>query len=215
MTLANEHLAKYMPDIILDQVSEDYVKQGYRIEREATIDGLHVDLIARKNGEVILVEVKAGNKPISKDVIAQLNHYVKSHEGHRLVIAVATPPGRKNIEVENIDEILLDYLISNPPGELLERATIISFNSVSDVEISDLKLSSMQDNIELSGTATANVHLQFGSESVIRNDSGLELDDSFEIKFHLSLHRSRSGWNVISSDDNSVKITEESLYAQV
>src|ERR1035441_86396 len=135
MTLANEHLAKYMPDIILDQVSEDYVKQGYRIEREATIDGLHVDLIARKNGEVILVEVKAGNKPISKDVIAQLNHYVKSHEGHRLVIAVATPPGRKNIEVENIDEILLDYLISNPPGELLERATIISFNSVSDVEI--------------------------------------------------------------------------------
>ena len=214
MKFSRAQLSKYMPEIILDQMTEEYEGKGYVAERNVTLDGgLHVDLVVRKNGEVILVEAKGTNKPISREAIAQLNQYVREHPNHRLVIAVATPPERKSIEVENIEEILLDYLISNPPGELVERASGMSFNSVSDVELSDLKLSAMLDNIEVSGSATADVHLQFGSESDLRNDSREEIDDSFEIKFHLSLHRSRSGWHVIQAEDNSVKVTEESLYA--
>ncbi len=212
MKLSKEYVSRYMPEMILDQVSEDYEQKGYYVERDFKLEeNIKVDLVARKNDEVILVEVKAANRPISKIYIERLNAYVKSHPGYKLVIAVASPPERKKIEIENIDDIIFRYLIANPPSELSEHANHISFNYVSEVEISDLKVSS-NDEISVSGAAMVGVHLQYGSESDVRNDDGQEADDNFEIKFHLALHYSDQGWATVPSDQNSIRVMGESLY---
>jgi hypothetical protein len=215
MKVSKEYLRRYMPEMILDQISEDYDSRGYEVKRNALLDGLKVDLVAKKNGETILVEVKSDQRPLSKDTISQLNSYAKAHAGHKVLIAVASPPERKSIEITNIEGLLSEFVQKNPPQELTQLSTHIFFEPVSDVEISDIKISSPEE-ISITGTATLNARLQFGSGSDLDSGDGHESEDSFNISFNLLLGTTEgNGWKIVQSDQNRIVVDRASLYEEL
>ena len=79
MDIRRQHLQPYLHGIAVNQLADDYKTKGYTVSREEAIGGRYrADLIARKNNEVIIVEVKTGRMTPEKRVqLVKLADYVR------------------------------------------------------------------------------------------------------------------------------------------
>lgn len=201
MEIKKKFLAKYVHEIAVEQLSDEYKDKGYEVALHRMVESYNVDLVAHKGDETILVEVKSGKiKPSDKEFFKYISSYVKARPNHKFRLVVATPPREKRIDVPGFLQALQNYLMDEPLDELLELSYNTVFEGIGDYDIDSIEV---QEGgvIQVSGNAVAEVLLQYGSESDRRNDDGYSVNSSFPFVFDISLEYSQGVLKVVDVDN--------------
>ena len=187
MEIKKKHLTKYLHDLAIEQIAEDYRSLGYTVRQEEKLGKFQADLVVSKGNENIVIEVKAGKLDSGrKEQLARLADYVKSLGNYKFQVVVATPPKDKIIEVESIEPLLNDYVLNNFPDELDELSTHTTPDEITDVDVDEIKIA--KNSIEIKGTGVISVEIQFGSDGDFNRGDGWKGSDNFPFEFDLELN---------------------------
>lgn len=169
------HMAKILETV--DKLEAD----GYIVQTDYRVDDLEFDIYATKNNQKDLyIEVKSAKySERAQKRITKMLEYVKSLENAKFELLVATPPLKKEIEIEDINNILAYYLSENLPESLrsLSYKTVIDY--VNDIELNSILITS--NEIEVLGTGSIEIIMYADSE----DEDGF--NDVFPCEFHLFL----------------------------
>ena len=100
---------------------------------EERVGNYRVDMVARKDDVVIFFEVKTGDvRAETKTRIKQQASYLKeAYPGSKFLLIAVRYPDEDTIVIDNIEELLYDYLVSkgipSDLDELSTHTTIASF----------------------------------------------------------------------------------------
>ncbi len=188
-------LYKHLNNAVIESQERKYTKLGYKIKKDARFGNYIADLVAVKNDEKIVIEIKIGKE--NRDTInriKEIKKIINKNPIYKFLYVHIEEPQLPSIEIENLHLIITDYLINNDfPPELDSLSTHTNIEGVSDVEIDEILIS--KNNIFLKGGCIVEISLNFGSD----DDEGTSWDDSIYLRFSFHL-------------DNKLKITEvESL----
>jgi hypothetical protein len=189
MKISENILMKHLAEATIEQVANDYRKNGYEVVREARLDNIRADLVARKDGELIVFVFKS-KKIWGKDRIEEIkklrNYVVREHgTGFKLVL-VNNPLEGISVKVDDLEQILRDLVIKNP--DLYDEiATHKEVKNVSDVNLNEVTI--RKDEVELLGSAVVNMILQYGSDEDIAKGRDLSINESFMLDFHILFDR--------------------------
>jgi hypothetical protein len=188
MRIQKKYLRKYLHDIAIDQIAEEYRDKGYTIAKEEMLGKFRADLIAIKDNEKIVIEVKTGKMDSSqKEQIAGIADYIRNKEGYKFLVAVATPPKEKAIEIENIEALITDHILSDLPLKLDGLSTHTRPDEVSDIDIDEVSISGT--DISVKGNGVIDVELQMGSDGDQDKGHGFKTSDKFPFEFAITLER--------------------------
>lgn len=186
MEIKKKYLSKYLHDIAIEQIAEDYIQKGYNVNKEESVGKYRADLIARKGDDQIVIEVKSGKMtPDKKRQIAGLADYIRSLGGYTFLVVIATPPKEKKLEIDNLRQLILDEFLIDMPSKLDELSTHTRPEEVSDIEIYEIEI--LGKEILVKGDGVVSVELQFGSDGDQTRDNGLKTYDNFPFEFEITL----------------------------
>jgi hypothetical protein len=186
MEIKEKYLNRYFHDIAMEQLYDEYSQMGYIVHKNHRIGSYEADIIAEKDNEKIVIEIKSGRMtPDKKQRLADLANYVRSQGDYKFMVVVPTPPQKKQLEVENIEQLLLTDLIHNLPNELDQLSTHTSPDEVYEVDIDEIKID--EDSIFIKGDGTISVNLDYGSDSDDLIADGYAASDSFPFSFTAKL----------------------------
>lgn len=186
MEIKKKYLQKYLHEIAIEQIAEEYSTKGYSISKEENVGKYRADIVARKNKETIVIEVKSGKMtPAKKEIITGIGNYVRSHENYQFLVVIATPPIEKKLEVANIEEILTNLMLDNLPDELDELSSHTRIDGVTDVEIDTIAVEGSL--IDVAGNGNVSVELQYGSDSDQGKGDGVKVNENFLFDFKINL----------------------------
>ncbi len=186
MELRKEILAKHMAAAAIEQIADDYTRQGYMVVEASA--HLSADLVVSKGSDTIAFEVKVGKWSDEKRqaVKAIRNRVVHELRG-RFQLVLVRVPEEPDILVEDLDfllgQIVPEYLVD----ELNLLATHQQVEEVTDISFTTLIVG--KDSIEAIGTAAVSLILQFGSDSDQSSDDGLRWNEAYDLEFSLVLRR--------------------------
>jgi hypothetical protein len=166
---------------VLETVDE-LEKKGYSVQRDYRVDNFEFDIYATKNNEKDLyIEVKIDkySNDAQKRVIAMLE-YVKGLGNAKFELIVASPPLKKDIEVEGLNEIIGNYLIENMPESLRSLSYKTVIESICDLEINSIFVAA--NDMKISGTG--GVEASFYADSYDREG----IFDVFPCEFTIYLN---------------------------
>src|ERR1017187_9334974 len=104
MEIKREYLQKYMDYGAIDQLADEYTGMGYEVSRNEKIGKYPADLVARKDNETIIIEVKSGASSLQKKAaIGEISDFVKNRNNYKFLVVFAGTPKKKKLEVSNID----------------------------------------------------------------------------------------------------------------
>lgn len=186
MEIKKQYIQEYLHAIAIRQIAEEYVQKGYQVGTNETLGNYEADLIARRGEETIVVEVKTGRMtPERKHAIAQLGNYVRKQRNYKFLVAIATPPKEKKLEIAEIEGLLTEYLSNHFPSELDELSTHTQLEEVTDIDIDEISID--RNLIFVKGDGVINVKLQFGSGGDQDSDNGFMDYESFSFDFKITL----------------------------
>jgi hypothetical protein len=186
MRIQGDVVKKHWREAAIEELVREYETKGYSTEVEVLVGDLTADIVARKGGEVVVIEVQPGQWSAGdSEAIKRLRNLAVRELGAEFRLVVATPPRDVDIEIAELEQILLDVFADELPSELatLSRRTVV--DEVSDIEIDALKVA--RGGVEVSGSGVASVELNDGSDSDRRNDRVLTNHESFAFRFELRL----------------------------
>ncbi len=164
--------------IMLD-LAEKYESLGYSIKFDYHDEGIHCDMKAEKEGNIILFEIKEGpfdNR--SRERIEHIKEYA-TQRGMKFKLVFAHQQQIPQIEVEGLKESLELEFTNNLPGDLDSLSTHTKVVDVEDVYITSLKVEKGGD-MQIKGSSEVIVDLIYGSES---EDGDPVISDSFPFTF--------------------------------
>jgi len=186
MEIKKKFLDKYLHNIAIEQIAEEYLQKGYEVSKENQIGKYQADIIAKKGDETIVIEIKSGKMtPDKKETITQLGNYIHTQSNYKFIVVIATPPKEKKLEIINIDELLSSYFIEEFPEELNELSTHTMMDEISDIDIDEIRIDGK--SIFIKGDGVVSVELQYGSDSDQTSGDGNETSDNFPFEFELTL----------------------------
>jgi len=186
MEIKKKYFEKYLHDIAIEQIAEEYVQKGYAVSKEERLGKYQADLIAKKGDETVVIEVNSGKMtPDKKEAIRQLGNYVREQGNYKFLVAIATPPREKRLEVADIEDLLIQELNEHLPGELDELSTHTRIEEVRDIDIDEINIEGK--SIFVKGDGIVTVELQHGSDSDHNNGDRHKTEDSFPFDFELTL----------------------------
>ena len=186
MEIQKKFLSKYLHDIAIEQIAEDYVQKGYIVNKEERLGKYRADLVARKEKEQIVIEVKAGKMtPERKRKLSGLADYIRTLEGYKFLVIIATPPKKKKLEIDIIEQLISNYIHNDLPSELDELSSHTRPDEITDVDIDEIRISG--DAIFIKGDGVVSVELQFGSDGDQDKGDGLKTYDNFPFEFAMTL----------------------------
>ncbi len=200
MEIKKKYLGKYLHDIAIEQIAEDYIQKGYQINKEERLGKFQADLVARKGEDQIVIEVKAGKMtPDRKQKIAGIADYVRSLANYKFLVVIATPPKEKKLEIEDIETLITNYIHNDLPSELDELSSHTRPDEVFDIDIDEINISG--ENIFVKGDGVVSVELQFGSDGDQDKGDGLKSYDNFPFNFEITLaYNSKKELEIIEVD---------------
>lgn len=186
MIPSTNYLAKFLHEAALLETIEQYIRRGYQVSKNVNFGKSEVDLLVTNDKEKIYFEFKVGNgfNNKAKQQLTQLKKLAQQ-EGAEFRIVYVKPPLNKGIEVDDIESALFDFWIKDTPSEITELSTHSTVIDVSSVDISNIRVK--PNEIEVSGSCSILVGLQFGSGSDLENGDGLIDKESFLTSFALKL----------------------------
>lgn len=193
-------------------MADEYRAKGYTVLKEEPIGKYRADLLAQKDDEKIVFEVKVGRLlPQQREKIIEIGNYVKERGNYKFLVVVATPPKEKIIELKRLEKILFDYFFSNFPHELDELSTHTKIEEVSDIEIDEIYI--IEDfQIKARGSGVVSVFCQYGSDGDVKRDDGLDFMDNYPFDFDIILEYDDNNRLAIC-EINKLKIDTSEFYA--
>lgn len=188
MEIQERILKKHYEQATLEQLQFDYRQKGYEVLTDYQVDKFHFDLVAKKDNDIIVFEIKVGQWKTSKrQQVQQLRNYAVHKLGANFKLVLVNLPKETEIEIEDLESkfpnVLADYFID----EFSHMATHFWVDEVSDIDFAELQV--QKSKVEIKGSGIVTVSFQFGSDSDYRKDNGLRWTDSFDFDFHLLLDR--------------------------
>lgn len=179
MKIDKQYLKKYYHRAAVDQLCEQYKKRGYKVTIEERVGDYRVDMVARKGDAIIFFEVKTGDvRADTKTRIKQQASYLKeAYPGSKFLLIAVRYPDEDTIVIDNIEEILLDYLVSNGiPSDLDELSTHTTIEDVESVSVNNILISN--DNLHIQCEGRVSVQLDYDNH---------ESDASFYMSFPFTM----------------------------
>lgn len=207
MPTRDNYLAHYYEKATIDQLVEEYKQKGYNVQREARIDKYRVDLLAEKDGQNVYVEVV--RKRVDGEArrrIEALEELIRKQPNSRLIVVKERYSDEKQIEFNNLNEILYNYFISDFPDELDELSTHSRLESVDSVVIDSIKVYGQDIIVKCSGQIS--VELQYGSDS--EQEGGALPTMSFPFEFEGTISWVNDEYCVTEVD--GLKINTDEFY---
>lgn len=200
MEIKRKYFARYLHDIAIEQIAAEYTEKGYKVSRETKLGKYQADLIAEKNNEKIVIEVKSGElSQKRKAELTELADYVRKQGNYKFLVAVATAPKEKKLEIDEIERLLTDEFIADFPSDLDELSTHTRIEEVSDIDIDEIAIRG--ERIFVVGDGVVSVELQYGSDNDQERGDGQTLNDSFPFEFEVTLKYNDKGKLVIDEVD--------------
>lgn len=198
MNLDHQYVAPYMERIVRDQLVDDLTKKGYVVETEVALENFRVDILAKRDNETLIYEIKTSKDSPSNDYLNQLREYIKLLPNHKLKIAIATPPAGSTIQIENFDVLVTDYFGRNPISSVEGRATHVSYSSLDDVVFDKINVA-VDGLLTVFGNAVLGLTYSYGSERDGEEGYGMTMKDSLAFGFRFELEGSESGLRIRES----------------
>lgn len=190
MKIGMNEIVGGIEDAATKKIARELVRDGFFVEREYLPPegiGIRFDLYAEKGGDRRLYELKLGKNKIQSKQFERLQAEAR-RLGAKLYIVYLETPRSKEIDFEGLEQIICEDLVNDLPSELDSLSTHTTIEDVDNVEIDAIRIS---DGIAiLEGSGTINVCLQFGSNSDLRKNDGVEDADSVDFFFKLSIDMS-------------------------
>ena len=187
MQIRQEIAEKHWLRAAIEETAAKYTAQGYEVAKDAFIENMRTDLIARKDNELIVLEFKLGNWSDQRNnEVRQIRNVVTHRLGGKFNLVVVTPPQEKDIEIEGIENILYNHFL-NDLGVLDELSTHTYIEEVSHVTITSITID--HQHMQVQGTGVVSVELNFGSDSDRVRDEGETSYDSFSFDFSIMLDK--------------------------
>ena len=187
MEIKRKYLGKYLHNIAIEQIADDYIEKGYAVSRDENLGNFRTDMIARKGSEQIVVEVKTGNMTSEKkQQIAGIADYVKNSGGYKFLVIVATPAKEKKLEIGNLKSLITGYIThSKLPSELGVLSTHTKIDEVFDISVDEINISG--ESIFVTGKGVVSVELRFGSDGDQVRVDGFKTFETFPFDFEITL----------------------------
>jgi len=208
MKIEKRYLRKYYYQAVIDQLKEEYKKKGYKVtteERLANSDFL-ADMVARKGDAMIILEIKTGMiNSVAKQQIREKSDVIKrEYPDAKFRLIAVNYPDESAINIENIDEIITDFFLSNPiPSELDELSSHTTIDEVTDVLINNVDIVPGIISITCEGNIGANLDYD-------NREDDASFDMSFPFKMRASLRMEDDRF--VIEDVEALKIDTSEFY---
>lgn len=150
----------YLEEDRIEQLADQLARDGYQVERDVTIGEQEFDLVARRDGQLRVFEVKARARlKESVDEVARLRSAAIHAGVTSFSLVVATPPRETSIEIEGLATELTSYFLVELPPEVdaLSYQTRVKRVKLFEIESVDAR----RDGIRVRGRAALHVELNF------------------------------------------------------
>lgn len=186
MEINKKYLNKYLHLVAIEQLRDEYLLKGYNVNTDFKVGNYHADIVASKENEKIIIEVKTGKlSNESKIRLGGLADYVKEHGGYKFLIIAVTPPREKIISIENLEQLLINEFIYELPSELDMLSTHTRPDEIKDIQLLEVDIKGKQINVQ--GRGAISVELQYGSDGDQLRGDGAKMYDNFPFHFDLTL----------------------------
>jgi len=185
MEIRKGHYAKYLHDIAIDQIAEDYKKKGYTVNKEVPLGTYHADLVATKENQNIVVEVKTGKfTPGRKKKLAELADYVNALANYQFKVAIAKLPKDKELKIDNLEHILFDYFSKNTPAELSGLSKHTTLDKITDIFLNKLLVANNTVMVEGSGIMALKLAVVSDNNLGFTTDNNVPFDFEAQLSFN-------------------------------
>jgi len=186
MEIKKKYLEKYLHDIAVEQLVDEYVEKGYKVSKNENIGNFQADIVARKDKSVLILEIKSGKMtPEKKHKIQNLANYIQNQGDYKFLLVIATPPKEKKLEIFEIERLFEESFNLDLPNELDALSTHTRINGVSDIDIDEIEIDG--EDIKIKGCGVVSVDFQFGSDGDDLRADGYLSEDSYPFDFNVSL----------------------------
>jgi hypothetical protein len=181
MKIAPDIAARQWEQATLEQLTADMQRQGYSVERAVPLGHRTADLIARRDEEVILFEVKVPGASDPADwapsVVGMQAEAKKL--GAKFQLVVARLPKQTTIRIEGLETALERFLADNMPDQLLRLSNRVMILEVDGIEYSSI---TYEDGFQVTGEGDISLSLpEKGGDTIFpfsfRGDFQVRPDD--------------------------------------
>ena len=177
--------ARHWEQAAIEQLSARLRQEGFSIEHETTVGGLHADLVAKRpDGKIVVYEIKVPGRGDEAWVrqVAALREQARAMGG-RFQLVLVRPPKDTNVQIDGLEKALERAMLQQPPYELGSIAREAVVRSVGDLDISSITIH--EDIVEIEGDATVEVELFDSDDEAFAQES---LPLSFRAKLDRANH---------------------------
>ncbi|MGQ9823896.1 MAG: hypothetical protein ACUVSK_02685 [Desulfotomaculales bacterium] len=175
----------YLEKNKINEIAQEMVDKGYRVELGYRLKGYSFDLMAEKDNEKIFFEVKSGNAlSRNREILKQMASAVQEIKNATFKLVVVNPPRQKNIIIKDLEDILFQCFLNELPAELNAISSHTKISDISDAEVLDVEIN--KEDIRVSGEGLVTVSLQYGADGE-QEDEEL-IHDTFPFKFQILLN---------------------------
>jgi hypothetical protein len=186
MDIQRDIFLRHATEATIEQITSEYQQKGYKVINDPDVDGVQADLMAVKERDVIVFEVKAGEWSEEKrQAVKQMRNKAVHNLGAKFKVVLVNLPKTPDIYVEGLESLFTELLPERYADAFAQLATHVAIEEVADIEITDL--SAKSNEIEVRGTASVTLNLQYGSNDDVENDVGLRVAESMPLYFHVLL----------------------------
>lgn len=169
------------------KITRELEKEGFKVVREEFLEDsrMCLDLYAEKGDDRRIYEFKIEkNKQNSRlDILQQEAKRRKA----KLYVIYLQVPRSKEIEYEGLEDIIYEDLVDDFPSELDMLSTHTRIDSVDNIEIDSIQI--LQNCINMRGSGSINLYLQWGTDREVARDEGLVIEESKDFYWEISVDR--------------------------
>ncbi len=161
MRIEKEILSSHFKNAVAEQIKKDYENRGYKVELNVKLNGYNADLTAKKDDKTKVFVIRTSAlSPEKRDQFDNLRKYAKLHPDCEIEVVFAFLPRDKEIEIDQISDVLFDWFSSRTPDELTELSAQINIDEVHNIILQRLHIKP-DNTIHVEGTGTVDVELHF------------------------------------------------------
>ncbi len=188
--ISKQNLVKHIESAAIDELADKYTNLGYQVSPYSSPigdDQIKADLVAKKDNEMIIFEVKTGKlAPHKKEQIKQLRKLSQRIDHAQFRLIFVSPPKDKTIEFTGLEQLLLQHFNeSGESYELIELLDQFKIGSYTVKEINEIELEQIairDQGFEVSGDAFMDVVFRLESEHDMLE---YPFTETFPFTFHI------------------------------
>lgn len=146
-----------------EELASKLTSGGWEVQREAPVDAMRVDLIARRGKEVVFYEFKLAGARADDGWASQLLSYQKLARQHGAAfrLIMVRPPRQMDLEIDGAERMLFEFLVQYPPSEVSDIAGHTLIDEVVGVDLDSVRICGT--TADVSGDASLAVTLRTGA----------------------------------------------------